>query len=108
MGWIKDAYLDVIVLLFIVLFAFYANTILEVVLWVYTSLLLISKILALFMPALQQKANKTTAPPLFYNIIYALTVAVLIYSGNYYLSGAWGCIWIISIYSTTYSKNKNT
>lgn len=106
MGWIKDAYLDVIVLLFIIAFAFYANTVLEVVLWVYTSLLLLSKILAFFMPSLQQRANKTTAPPLFYNVIYALTVAILIYSGNYYLGGAWGVIWIVSIVSLSSSKKK--
>lgn len=107
MGWIKDAYLDVIVLLFIVVFALYANTVLEVVLWVYTSLLLLSKILAFFMPSLQQKANNTKAPPLFYNIIYALTVAILIYSDNYYLGGAWAVIWIVSIFSSNSSKKKN-
>lgn len=106
MGWIKDAYLDVIVLLFILVFALYENTVLEVVLWVYTSLLLLSKILAFFMPALQQKANNTTAPPLFYNVIYALTVAILIYSGNYYLSGAWGVIWIVSVISFSSLKKK--
>lgn len=107
MGWIKDAYLDVIVLLFIIVFAFYGNTVLEVVLWVYTSLLLLSKVLAFFMPALQRKANNTTAPPLFYNVIYALTLGILIYSGNYYLAGAWGVIWMVSIFSSNSSKKKN-
>lgn len=107
MGWIKDAYLDVIVLLFILVFAMYENTVLEVVLWVYTSLLLLSKVLALFMPALQKKANNTTAPPLFYNVIYAITVAILIYSGNYYLGGAWGVIWIVSVFSFNSPKKKN-
>lgn len=107
MDWIKDAYLDIIVLLFIVVFALYANTVLEVVLWVYTSLLLLSKILAFFMPALQKKANNTTAPSLFYNIVYALTVAILIYSHNYYLGGAWAVIWIVSIFSSNSSRKTN-
>jgi|AntRauTorcE11897_2_1112592.scaffolds.fasta_scaffold03375_2 hypothetical protein len=108
MTWIKDAYLDVIILLFIVVFAFYANTVLEVVLWVYTSLLLLSKILALFMPALQKKANKTTAPPVFYHVIYGLTVGILAYSSNYYLAGAWLTIWIVSVISLNSSKKKTT
>ncbi len=107
MNWIKDAYLDVIVLLFILVFALYENTVLEVVLWVYSSLLLLSKILAFFMPALQKKANNSTAPPLFYNVIYALTVGILVYSGNYYLGGTWGVIWIVSVFSSNSLKKKN-
>ncbi|MEX0724302.1 MAG: hypothetical protein WD357_02825 [Gracilimonas sp.] len=108
MTWIKDAYLDVIILLFIVVFAFYANTVLEVVLWVYTSLLFISKILAFFMPSLQRKANNTTAPQIFYHIVYGLTVGILVYSNNYYLAGAWLAIWIVSVISLNSSKKKPT
>lgn len=105
MAWFKDVYLDIIVLLVVALFAFYGNTVLEVVLWVYTGLLLLSRILTFFMPSLQRKANSTQAPTLFYHVIYAATVALLIYSAHYYLGGAWGIIWIVSAVSS-FSKNK--
>jgi hypothetical protein len=104
MGWLKDAYLDVIILLFFLLFAFYPNNILEVVLWVYSGLLLISKIMALFMPSLQRKANNTEAPPLFYHLIYAATVALLFYIQSYYLGTTWCVIWLISVINMKSSK----
>lgn len=106
MKWLKDAYLDVVILLFIVLFAVYTTNVLEVILWVYTSLLLLSKVLAFFMPSLQRKANKTSAPPLFYHVIYALTVAIFFYIAKYYLAGAWLIIWIVSVISFSYVKKK--
>lgn len=104
MKWLKDAYLDVIVLLFIVSFAVYPNDVLEVVLWVYTALLLLSKFLVFSMPSLQRKANKTETPEWFYHIIYGLTVGILFYIGNYYLGGAWLVIWIVSVISFTSAK----
>ncbi len=58
MAWLKDAYLDIVVLLLISLFVVYTNNVLEVILWVYTGLLLLSKILALFMPSLQKRQTK--------------------------------------------------
>lgn len=106
MAWLKDAYLDLMVLLLIVVYAVYLNNILEVVLWVYTSLLLFSKILAFFMPSLQQKANKTSAPALFYHIIYALTVAIFIYISDFYLAGVWCVIWIVSIFGSPRTNKK--
>lgn len=107
MTWLKDAYLDVIILLFIVLFAAYPNNVLEVVLWVYTGLLLLSKILAIYMPSLQKKANKTTAPSLFYHTVYALTIGVFLFVQHYYFAGAWVIIWIISVINlNSAQKNK--
>ncbi len=108
MTWLKDVYLDVVVLLVIALFALYTNSILEVIIWVYTGLLLLSKILALFMPSLQQRANKTTAPNLFYHLIYALTVGIFFYIQNYLLGVAWIVIWIVSVISLSSSKKKTT
>lgn len=108
MAWLKDAYLDVIVLLLIVVFAVYTNNILEVVLWVYTSLLLLSKILAFFMPSLQKKANQTEAPPLFYHGIYALTIGLFLYIGKYYLAIAWVIVWVASYFGSGKSEKKKS
>ncbi|MAL16290.1 MAG: hypothetical protein CL670_11075 [Balneola sp.] len=106
MAWLKDAYLDLVVLVFICVFAFYTNNIIEVILWVYTGLLLLSKVLVFFMPSLNRKANQSEAPPLFYHIVYALTVAIFIYIAKYYLAGAWLVIWIESMFSSSSTKKK--
>lgn len=99
MKWLKDAYLDIVVLLIIASYAVYPNDVLNIILWVYTALLLISKLLTFVMPTLNNKANKTSAPPLFYHIIYGLTVAILFYAENFYLGGAWVVIWVVSVIS---------
>lgn len=99
MKWLKDAYLDIVVLLIIALYAVYPNDVLNIVIWVYTALLLISKLLTFVLPTLNSKANKTSAPPIFYHIIYGLTVGIFYYADNLYLSGAWIVIWIVSVIS---------
>ncbi|MCP9292855.1 MULTISPECIES: hypothetical protein [Gracilimonas] len=108
MAWLKDAYLDVLVLLLIAVFAVYTNNILEVVLWVYTGLLLLSKVIAFFMPALQKKADQTEAPPLFYHLIYALTIAIFLYIAKYYLAIAWAAIWLASFISSAKKTKKKS
>jgi hypothetical protein len=99
MKWLKDAYLDIVVLLIIASYAVYPNDVLSIILWVYTALLLISKLLTFVMPTLNSKANKTSAPSLFYHIIYGLTVGILFYAENFYLGGAWIVIWVVSVIS---------
>lgn len=106
MGWLKDVYLDFVVLLIIVVFAIYEGSILHVVLWVYTSLLLLSKILAFFMPSLRKKADNTSAPQFIYHGIYGLTVGILIYTGYYYLAGTWAIIWLVSFINTPAAQKK--
>lgn len=106
MTWLKDAYLDLIVLLIIAIYAVFPSEVLEIVIWVYTVLLLVSKVLVLFMPSLQRKANANEVPTLVYNVIYVSTVGLLLYATNYYLSGAWAVIWIISLVSLRSSKKK--
>ena len=108
MNWIKDAVVDVIILLVIAIYAITLNEILQVVIWVYTGLLFISKLLAFFMPSLQRRANKSTVPDYIYHIIYALTVGMFVYAQDFYFAGAWGIIWIFSlIQSISSGKNKS-
>ncbi len=109
MAWLKDVYLDFIVLLVIAVFAIYEGNILHVILWVYTCLLLLSKILALFMPSLRRKAEKTNAPAYIYHSIYGITVAILAYTGYYFLAGTWAIIWLVSfVNSPTVRKKKQS
>ncbi|MDR9416258.1 MAG: hypothetical protein RI564_08240 [Gracilimonas sp.] len=106
MAWLKDALLDIIILLFILSYVISANSIIQIVLWVYTALLLLSKILAFFMPSLQQRANKTEVPPYFYHVVYALTVGLFIFGSYYYFAGVWSLIWLASIYQYATSNKK--
>lgn len=106
MTWLKDVYLDIVILLFIILYAIMLNQVLEVVLWVYTVLLILSKVLSLFMPSLQRKAGNTEAPILFYHIIYALSAGVFFYVSNYYLGGAWVLVWALSVVNLSSMKKK--
>ena len=106
MNRFKDVIVDIIVLGAIIAHIFVSNQILEVVLWVYSGLLLLSKLLALFMPLLQSKANKTSVSDWFYHGVYLISVSALIYSHNYYLAGIWALIWILSIVYAMSGKSK--
>ncbi len=106
MSWIKDTILDLIVLLTIVSLIFFDSNALVIALWVYTGLLFVSKVLALFMPSLKRRSEKTATPEWFYHIIYLSSIAILAYVQLYYLSGVWLIIWILSIVSSTRTKKK--
>ncbi|HBQ60411.1 MAG TPA: hypothetical protein DD671_12525 [Balneolaceae bacterium] len=108
MAWIKDAVVDIIILLFIVAYAISLNSVLQVILWVYTGLLFISKVLALFMPSLQRRANNTQVPIYVYHIIYILTLGTLIYIGDFYFAAAWGIIWVLSVIQYISSNKKKS
>lgn len=107
--WIKDALLDLIVLVVIAVYTYYQNSILEIIIWGYTSLILISKILFFFVGFLRTKANTTTTtvPDLFYHILYAASVTLLAISANYYLTGAWLMVWGLSLYASISAKKKS-
>lgn len=96
MAWLKDVYLDLTVLLLVIIYGVYTNQVLEIILWIYTALLFISKFLSFFMPSLKKRAEKTSAPDIFYHIIYLITVAIFMIVSHYYLAGAWLIIWIAS------------
>lgn len=104
MAWLKDVYLDLTVLVIVILFGFFNHQILEVLLWIYTSLLLISKLLPFFMPSLNKRASKTIAPNIVYHIIYFITIAIFMTVNHFYLAGAWLIIWAASAIHTYVKK----
>lgn len=108
MAWIKDVVVDIIILLFIIAYAISLNSVLQVILWVYTGLLLAGKILALYMPSLQRRANNTQVPIYIYHIIYVLTVGALVYIGDYYFAAAWGIIWVLSMIQYVSSNKRKS
>ncbi|MEX0608229.1 MAG: hypothetical protein WD016_06075 [Balneolaceae bacterium] len=112
MRWIKDVFLDLIVLVLVVIYAFTTNQIIEIILWVYTVLLVLSKVLTFFMPALQKRTIKTSAPDYFYHIIYFISVAIFMIVSHFYLArawiftGAWIFIWIASAIQSRKGRKK--
>lgn len=98
MSWLKDSVLDVIFMGVIISTLFFPSNTAFIIIWVYTCLLLTSKILALFMPFLQKKAANTNTPNWIYHLIYAVSVGSLLYIQKWYLAGAWALVWILSIF----------
>lgn len=96
MNWVKDAVLDILILGVIIAYSITDNTVLQKILWVYTALLLVGKILYFSVGFLKQKASKTTVPTWFYHAIYILSIILLIFIQDYYLSFGWVIIWVLS------------
>lgn len=107
MNWLKDSVLDIVFLAIILSTLFYNSSSSFIIIWVYTALLLISKLLALFMPSLQKRASKTSTPNWVYHIIYALSLGTLLYMNKWYLGISWAVIWILSIVLLS-KQTKNT
>ncbi len=97
--WYKDIILDITVLLVIICFALTLNSILEIILWVYSIMILATRLILLSSTFLKQKASKTSAPTYFYHILYFLNFSSFIYIQNYFLATIWGLIWVLSSYS---------
>lgn len=107
MRWLKDSLLDVLFLGVIFSTLFYPSNTSFIIIWVYTGLLGFSKILAVFMPALQKRAAKTDTPNWIYHIIYATSFGTFLYLNKWYLAAAWAIIWLLSILLLT-KQIKNT
>ena len=106
MAWIKEALLDILSVIVIIAFAFTSHDVLYIAIWVYTGILLLSKILFFFLDFLQFKAKKTSVPNWFYHVIYLLLIITLGYSGSYYLTAAWILIWVLSIIQNPNKRKK--
>lgn len=107
MRWLKDSIIDLIFLGIILSTLFYPSDSNFIIIWVYTGLLSISKILAVFMPALQKRAAKTDTPNWIYHIIYAASFGTFLYLNKWYLAAAWAIIWLLSILILTKQIKKN-
>ena len=103
---LKESFVDIIATVAIIGSIFYQNDTYIIILWVYTGLILLGKIMALFMPSLAHRASKSTqdAPAWVFHVFYALSCACFLYIGKWYLAGAWILVWSISIYTFYFSK----
>ena len=107
MRWLKDSIIDLAFLGVIISTLFYPSNSTFIIIWIYTGLLSISKVLAAFMPALQKRAAKTDTPNWIYHIIYAASLGTFLYTSKWYLAAAWAIIWLLSIFLLA-KHTKNT
>ncbi len=96
MQWLKHITVDLIATLVIAIVVFFDETaVLEYVLYIYTGLMVIARLISLFSRDFQAvtKRKVSEAPVWMYHALYFLNVAFLIY-GAFYLTGtAWLFIW---------------
>ncbi|HAW81550.1 MAG TPA: hypothetical protein DCX27_18730 [Balneola sp.] len=107
MNWFKDSILDLVFMGVIISTLFFPSNTSFIILWVYTGLLLLSKVLALFMPSLQKRASKTSTPNWVYHIISAVSLQTLLFIQKWYLAGSWAIIWLLSIVLLTKQNNRS-
>ncbi len=96
MSWLKDVVIDLAVTALIVLLAVQGWHWAEVVLWIYTPLMVFVKGAALLAGALVQTV-KNDVPAWFFHVLYGVNVAVLMLGGRWILGGLWLLIWGLSV-----------
>lgn len=106
MSWLKESLVDCIALLIIFIYSFWFNNILEILIWGYSILLLLGKILYFFVSFLKDRPTKNTVPFWFYNLVYFLLCGLLFYSKNIYLGVTWIIIWGLSLLAFYQKKKK--
>lgn len=109
MKWIQSAFVDIAITLTIVLWVFgILPEWAQWVVYIYTPLMALLKILA-FTTGLDKVKTKKTGnepPPYFYHVLFAINVAALLYAHFAYkhlepgiMAGLWVLIWILSALS---------
>jgi hypothetical protein len=101
MQWLKHITVDLIATLVIAIVVFFDETaLLEYVLYIYTGLMVIARLISLFSQDFQAitKRKVSEAPAWIYHLLYFLNVVFLFY-GTYYITGAaWTFIWGVAFY----------
>lgn len=106
MQWLKNIAVDLLATLVIAIVVFFDTLLLEYVLYIYTVLMVIARLVSLLNSDFRSITRKkiTEAPQWIYHLLYALNVAFLAYGGFYLTGAAWVFIWGVAWY--VYSRNK--
>lgn len=98
MGWLRDVIVDLIATAVILAAVLTSNSVLSVLVWGYTGLLLLVKILVLTGGDVLNLINKTKseAPEWFSHLLYAINTGVLLAFQWWYVGAGWVLIWIFS------------
>ncbi|NGP87904.1 hypothetical protein [Fodinibius halophilus] len=98
MSWFKDVIVDITVTATIIATVLIEHSLLFWLLWGYTGLLLLVKLIVLVGDDFLNMMNKakTEAPKWFSHLLYAINTGTLAYFQQWYLAGAWLLIWTLS------------
>lgn len=98
MAWLKTVVIDLVMVLVAFVAVFAAQEWAWWIIAVYTPLMLLLKIFAFAGGAFlsQVKGKGPTAPPVFFHVIYAIMVALMLYAGWWLLAAGWAGIWLLS------------
>lgn len=98
MSWLKDVIVDIAATAVIIATVLTSNSILAGIVWGYTGLLLLAKLIPLVGDGFQymMKKSKTDAPEWFSHLLYATNTGLLLYFQWWYAGAGWAIIWVLS------------
>lgn len=98
MSWLKDVIVDIAVSIFIVSAVLLQDPWMRYVIWAYTGLMLIAKLVVLTGDSFSQIAKKarSDAPDWFSHLLYAVNTIALFVGQWWYAAVAWALIWLFS------------
>lgn len=96
MQWLKQIIVDLLAIVIIALAVFYDASYLSYVVYVYTALLVVARLFALFSDNFNAitKKNVSEAPLWVYHLIYGITVLLLGIGGWFITAVGWIFIWV--------------
>ena len=104
MTWIKNAIIDIAITAVIGIYAFTMASWGWWIIAIYTPLMLLLKVFALSGAASSVQRKADDVPSIFYHLLYAVNLGLLLYTSFYYAAIGWVGIWVLSAYVE--SKNK--
>jgi len=98
MSWLKDVIVDIAATIVIIATVLTGNSIFGGIVWGYTGILLLAKLIPLLGDGFQymMKKSKTDAPEWFSHLLYAANTGFLLYFQWWYAGAGWGVIWLLS------------
>lgn len=97
MSWLKDVVVDIAATVLIIATVLTSYTVLAWIVWGYTGLLLLTKLLVQFSDFTNLiKKSQTEAPEWFSHLLYAANTGVLLSFQWWYAGAGWALIWGLS------------
>jgi len=110
-NWFNQVILDVLVTCLVVISTFWMPPLLRYLLYGYSGLLLLMRVVTLFNNGLGTpviKKARQQVPDWFYHVNYFICTAILFITMEYVLGGMWAAIWLLSWISTLKSSRTAT
>lgn len=98
MSWLKDVIVDITATLVIIAAVLFPNVIINGIVWGYTGLMLLVKLIVIWGDGFRNlmKKSKTAAPQWFSHLLYAINTGVLLGFQWWYAGAGWALIWLLS------------